>query len=70
MTGPVVVDTNIVAYRHDSSEAAKQSWADDWHTLSMIDERGRAITSVGWPGSRSYPSIASDRLDPQRRDPP
>ena len=30
MTAPVFVDTNVLVYRHDSSEPAKQSRAHDW----------------------------------------
>ena len=30
MTAPVFVDTNVLVYRHDSSEPAKQSRANDW----------------------------------------
>ena len=33
MTAPVFVDTNVIVYRHDSSDAAKQSRADDWITF-------------------------------------
>ena len=33
MTAPVFVDTNVLVYRHDSSDPAKQSRANDWITL-------------------------------------
>ena len=46
MTGPVFVDTNILVYRHDSSEAAKQSRADDWHTFLWRRRLGRLSFQV------------------------
>ena len=33
MTGPVFVDTNVLVYRHDTSDIAKQTLADAWHRL-------------------------------------
>ena len=33
MTAPVFVDTNVLVYRHDSTDPAKQSRANDWITL-------------------------------------
>ena len=30
MTAPVFVDTNVLIYRHDSSDPVKQSRAEDW----------------------------------------
>ena len=46
MTGPVFVDTNVLVYRHDSSEAAKQSRADDWHTFLWRRRLGRLSFQV------------------------
>ena len=46
MTGPIFVDTNVLVYRHDSSEAAKQSRADDWHTLLWRRRLGRLSFQV------------------------
>ena len=42
MTAPVFVDTNVLVYRHDSTDPVKQSRADDWirflarHRLARI----------------------------------
>ena len=33
MSGPVFVDTNVLVYRYDTQEAAKQSRADDGFTF-------------------------------------
>ena len=33
MTAPLFVDTNVLVYRHDRSDPAKQSRANDWITL-------------------------------------
>ncbi len=46
MTGPVFVDTNVLVYRHDSSEAAKQSRADGWHTFLWRRRLGRLSFQV------------------------
>ena len=46
MTGPVFVDTNVLVYRHDSSEAAKQFRADDWHTFLWRRRLGRLSFQV------------------------
>ena len=46
MTGPVFVDTNVLVYRHDSSEAARQSRADDWHTFLWHRRLGRLSFQV------------------------
>ena len=46
MTGPVFVDTNVLVYRHDSSDAVKQARADTWHTLLWRQRLGRVSFQV------------------------
>jgi len=46
MTAPVFVDTNVLVYRHDSSETVKQSRADAWHTLLWRLRLGRLSYQV------------------------
>ena len=41
MTGPVFVDTNVLVYRHDSSDPAKQSRAEDWYSYLWRSHSGR-----------------------------
>ena len=43
MTAPVFVDTNVLVYRHDSSDPAKQSRANDWITL-LVRRRSARIS--------------------------
>jgi len=38
MTGPVFVDTNVLVYRHDSTEPRKQRRADEW-LKTLVEER-------------------------------
>ena len=46
MTGPVFVDTNVLVYRHDSSDAVKQARAETWHTLLWRQRLGRLSFQV------------------------
>ena len=46
MTGPCFVDTNLLVYRHDRADAAKQSRADAWHTLLWERRVGRLSYQV------------------------
>ena len=43
MTEPVFVDTNVLVYRHDSSDRGKQSRADQW--IRLLVQRRSARTS-------------------------
>ncbi len=43
MTAPVFVDTNILVYRHDSSDPIKQSRADEWLT-SLARHRSARVS--------------------------
>ncbi len=43
MTATVFVDTNVLVYRHDSSDPAKQSRADDWITF-LVRRRSARIS--------------------------
>ena len=45
MTGPVFVDTNVLVYRHDSSDV-KQARAETWHTLLWRQRLGRVSFQV------------------------
>ena len=40
MTDPVFIDTNILVYRQDSSDPAKQSRAHDW--IAFLSRRSAA----------------------------
>ena len=46
MTGPVFVDTNVIAYRHDAADAAKQARAEDWITCIVELHAGRLSFQV------------------------
>ena len=46
MTGPVFVDTNVFVYRHDNSEPAKQSRAEQWIGLLARQRMGRLSYQV------------------------
>ncbi|MCY4431576.1 MAG: PIN domain-containing protein [Rhodospirillales bacterium] len=46
MTGPVFVDTNILVYRHDTSETSKQTQADAWHSFLWRRRLGRLSFQV------------------------
>ena len=46
MTGPVFVDTNVLVYRHDTSDIAKQTLADAWHRLLWRRRLGRLSIQV------------------------
>ena len=46
MTGPVFVDTNVLVYRHDTSDVAKQSLADAWHRFLWRRRLGRLSFQV------------------------
>ena len=46
MTGPVFVDTNVLAYRHDAADASKQARAEDWITCIIELRAGRLSFQV------------------------
>ena len=46
MTGPVFVDTNVLVYRHDSADAAKQTRAESWITCIVELRAGRLSFQV------------------------
>ena len=46
MTGPVFVDTNVLVYRHDTSEPAKQARAEDWYQYVWRRRAGRVSFQV------------------------
>ena len=39
-TGPAFVDTNVLVYRHDTSDVAKQTLADAWHRFLWRRRQG------------------------------
>lgn len=43
MTAPVFVDTNVLVYRHDSSDPAKQSRAEEWLS-TLVRERAARVS--------------------------
>ena len=43
---PVFVDTNVLVYRHDSSDPAKQARADDWYAYLWRSRTGRLSVQV------------------------
>ena len=46
MTGPVFVDTNVLVYRHDAADAAKQARAESWITCIVELRVGRLSFQV------------------------
>ena len=46
MTAPVFVDTNVLVYRSDASDAAKQGRAEAWHALLWQSRVGRLSIQV------------------------
>ena len=46
MTGPVFVDTNVLVYRHDAADAAKQARAEDWINCIVELRTGRLSFQV------------------------
>ena len=46
MTGPVFVDTNVLVYRHDAADAAKQARAESWITCIVDLHVGRLSFQV------------------------
>ena len=46
MTGPVFVDTNVLVYRHDASEPAKQARAEAWYQYVWHRRAGRLSFQV------------------------
>ena len=46
MTEPVFVDTNVLVYRHDASEPAKQARAEDWYQYVWRRRAGRLSFQV------------------------
>ena len=43
MTAPVFVDTNVLVYRHDSTDPAKQLRADEWLSI-LVHERAARVS--------------------------
>ncbi|MCY3840794.1 MAG: PIN domain-containing protein [Gammaproteobacteria bacterium] len=43
MTAPVFVDTNVLVYRHDNTDPAKQSRADEWLS-TLAQERAARVS--------------------------
>lgn len=43
---PVFVDTNVLVYRHDSSDPVKQARADDWYVYLWRKRTGRLSVQV------------------------
>ena len=46
MTGPVFVDTNVLVYRHDATDATKQARAEDWISCIVELHAGRLSFQV------------------------
>lgn len=46
MTEPIFVDTNVLVYRHDSSDPAKQRRADEWLRALVESRRARLSFQV------------------------
>ena len=46
MTEPIFVDTNVLVYRHDSSDPAKQGRADEWLKALVESRRARLSFQV------------------------
>ena len=46
MTAPVFVDTNVLVYRSDASDAVKQGRAEAWHALLWQSRVGRLSIQV------------------------
>ena len=46
MTGPVFVDTNVLVYRHDAADAAKQTRAESWINYIVDLRAGRLSYQV------------------------
>ena len=46
MTGPVFVDTNVLVYRHDSRDQAKQARAEAWYQHVWRQRLGRLSVQV------------------------
>ena len=46
MTATVFVDTNVIVYRHDASDSAKQRQADRWFRLLARNRSGRLSFQV------------------------
>ena len=46
MTGPVFVDTNVLVYRHNAADAAKQARAEDWINCIVELHAGRLSLQV------------------------
>ena len=46
MTGPVFVDTNVLVYRHDARDQAKQARAESWYQLVWRLRLGRLSFQV------------------------
>lgn len=43
---PIFVDTNVLVYRHDSSDPVKQARADDWYVYLWRKHAGRLSVQV------------------------
>ena len=46
MTGPVFVDTNVLVYRSDASDGAKQARANEWYVFLWRSRAGRLSVQV------------------------
>jgi predicted nucleic acid-binding protein len=46
MSGPFFVDSNVLVYRHDASESAKQPVAESWISRLWTERAGRISTQV------------------------
>ncbi|MYJ76221.1 MAG: PIN domain-containing protein [Gammaproteobacteria bacterium] len=46
MTAPVFVDTNVLVYRHDNTDPAKQSRADEWLSTLVAQRAARVSYQV------------------------
>jgi predicted nucleic acid-binding protein len=63
MPATVFVDTNVLLYARDSSEAGKQRRALEWMAALWDTRRGRISVQV----LQEYYSVATTKLDPPRR---
>lgn len=56
------VDTNVLVYAHDASEAQKQPLADEWYRFLWMSRRGRTSVQV----LNEYYYTVTQRLRPGR----
>ena len=64
MTGPVFVDTNVLVYRHDTSDLAKQTLADTWHRFLWRRRLGRLSFQVLQELYATLKQVSEPSLDP------